>query len=124
MLVSHTSDDEDTTTTATDGEAATNERTAADEGAVADEGSAKDMDEECHGEARYACSSHTHTIEITAHFRQEILLTDEQLDILQRGVAEFQAADAEGWLQIIQDCVECIMRSLRQGAEFDREIIQ
>ncbi|KAI9433116.1 hypothetical protein H4582DRAFT_2082572 [Lactarius indigo] len=56
--------------------------------------------------------------------KQDIEITDEQASMLQKHTAEFRAADADGRLKIIQDSVDRIERHWRQGAEFDRKVVE
>ncbi|KAI9436741.1 hypothetical protein H4582DRAFT_2078444 [Lactarius indigo] len=56
--------------------------------------------------------------------KQDIEITDEQASMLQKHTAEFRAADADGRLKIVQDSVDRIERHWRQGAEFDRKVVE
>ncbi|KAI9440947.1 hypothetical protein H4582DRAFT_2074735 [Lactarius indigo] len=56
--------------------------------------------------------------------KQDIEITDEQASMLQKHTAEFRAADADGRLKIIQDSVDRIERHWRQGAKFDRKVVE
>ncbi|KAI9433196.1 hypothetical protein H4582DRAFT_2082678 [Lactarius indigo] len=56
--------------------------------------------------------------------KQDIEITDEQASMLQKHTAEFRAADADGRLKIVQDLVDRIERHWRQGAEFDRKVVE
>ena len=63
-------------------------------------------------------------IDITLHSSQEVALTDEQVFMLQRRLAEFRAADPDGRSNIIRGCVDDIKRSWGEGVQFDRDLVE
>ncbi|KAH9016604.1 hypothetical protein EDB84DRAFT_1567173 [Lactarius hengduanensis] len=60
----------------------------------------------------------------TGEARHDIGLTDEQVSMLQKHVAEFRAADAVARSIMIQDLVGRIETSWQQDADFDREDVE
>jgi hypothetical protein len=93
---------------------------ADDEEPVPQDNAAEDDEERC------VCSLHTHMppIEFTAYSRQDASLTDEQVSILQRRVAEFRGADQDTRTTIIQDVVSQLVRSSSHDANFNRELLE
>jgi hypothetical protein len=92
-----------------------------DEDLDPEDGAGEDDDE------RYTCSlpEHINSIESTVLSRQDVLLTDEQVSILQSQVAEFRSAnDPNTRSTIIQDVVSQLERSWGHDMDIDRELIQ
>ncbi|KAH9028956.1 hypothetical protein EDB85DRAFT_2147569 [Lactarius pseudohatsudake] len=56
--------------------------------------------------------------------KHDINLTDEQVTMLQKRVAEFRAADKAGRSNIIQDSADRIEGSWGQDTNFDREVVE
>jgi hypothetical protein len=63
------------------------------------------------------------SIEVASYSRQEIVLTDEQVSMLRRRIAEFRAADPEGRISITQGCVNQLKRSWGETVKFEREMV-
>ncbi|KAF8259614.1 hypothetical protein EI94DRAFT_1813057 [Lactarius quietus] len=55
---------------------------------------------------------------------QDIELTEDQLDMLQKHVSEFQAANLPCWFTIVRDCVTYIQSGWQSEAAFNRMKVQ
>ncbi|KAF8261803.1 hypothetical protein EI94DRAFT_1809719 [Lactarius quietus] len=63
-------------------------------------------------------------VETDSEKGQDIELTEDQLDMLQNHVSEFQAADLSRWFTIVRDCVAYIQSGWQSEATFNRMKVQ
>lgn len=54
---------------------------------------------------------------------QEIVLTDQHINLLERYIPKFRAADTNFRERIVEEAADTIERAWREDVEFDRDVI-